>query len=458
MSGDFCADHIGMRGNPSTRARPPTERGARKARAGPAGLLVLLAVLAIPTGAAQADNDPKYSDAKLKQMVKAQLKAGGLTAKGVSSCRPKRGGKVMVCKWRAEGLFPGEIRYECVGKARLIVAKHTWKLDPCNNLIEPMVPLLPFPGPHPEFGFNEDWLVQAGRLDELAAAGGNVARTGLYWDAVEPVAQHNNLWAPFDALYVQMRLRGIKPLWVLQAAPCWAQAGECKRASHPSPDYYDEFADFAARVAQRYPDSLGLEVWNEPNWALYWGGEPDPEAYGNMLATVASAIHEAKPGMPVITAGLSPHISNTSDAIAYESFLRRAYATGGPQQADAIGAHAYPNRRYTEDYLGNIRVNLFRYKRVMDEFGDGAKPIWVTETGTSTTEDDGFNADQQADALAKMYTLFRRIDNIPVVIYHRFVDQPGNPKVNERGFGVLEANGNRKPSYCAVAGAREKPC
>jgi hypothetical protein len=424
-----------------------------------AWLLGLLSLLALALAApASADDDPKYSDEKLKKMVKTQLRKQGLTPKGVSNCRPKRGGTVMVCKWRAEGLWPGEVAYECVGKARLVVRGKKWKIDPCNNIREPMVPLLPAPGPHPVFGYNEDWIAQAGRLGTLAAGGAEVARTGMYWDSVEQYSPDGRYWAPFDGVYAQMRSLGIRPLWVLQAAPCWAQAGECQRGSHPSADHFDEFAAFAARVAQRYPDSLGLEVWNEPNWALYWGGTPDPYAYGDMVGAVASAVDAARPSMPVITAGLSPHIHNEVDAVAYEQFLRLAYQTGGPQQADAIGAHPYPNRRYVEDYLGNIRVNLYRYQRVMGEFGDAGKPIWVTETGTSTTEDDGFNADQQADALARMYTLFRRIENIPVVIYHRFVDQAGNPKVNERGFGVLESGGNQKPAYCAVAAAREQPC
>jgi Cellulase (glycosyl hydrolase family 5) len=431
-----------------------TARGTRRT-AWLTGLLSLLALaLAVPASA----DDPKYSDEKLKKMVKAQLRKQGLTPKGVSNCRPKRGGKVMVCKWRAEGLWPGEVAYECVGKARLVVRGKKWKIDPCNNLREGMVPLLPFPGPHPVFGYNEDWIAQAGRLDTLAAGGAEVARTGMYWDAVEQHSPDGRRWVEFDGIYALMRSLGIRPLWVLQAAPCWAQAGDCQRGSHPSADHFDEFAAFATRVAERYPDSLGLEVWNEPNWGLYWGGTPDPYAYGEMVGAVASAVHAAKPGMPVITAGLSPHINNEGDAIAYEHFLRLAYQTGGPQQADAIGAHPYPNRRYVEDYLGNIRVNLYRYLRVMGEFGDDGKPIWVTETGTSTTEDDGFNADQQADALAKMYTQFRRIENIPVVIYHRFVDQPGYWKSNERGFGVLEPGGNRKPAYCAVAAARERPC
>jgi hypothetical protein len=440
-----------------TRFTPMRSPAIRRLGAGLAGVVALLALaLAAPVS---ADNDPKYTDAQLKKMVKHELRELGLTPKGVSNCRPKRGKRVMVCKWRAEGLWPGEVAYECVGKARMVVRRKTWKVDPCNNIKEPMVPLLDTPGPHPVFGYNDDWIQQAGLLDELVAGGGEVARTGMYWDAVEQDSPSGRYWAPFDAIYARMKTLGLRPLWVLQAAPCWAQGGGgCDRGAHPSADHFDEFAAFAVRVADRYPDSLGLEVWNEPNWGLYWGGTPDPEAYGQMVAAVASAVHEQEPGMPVITAGLSPHINSEGDAMAYDQFLRQAYQTGGPQLADAIGTHPYPNRRYVEDYLGNIRVNLYRYLQVMQEFGDGTKPMWVTETGTSTTEDDGFNSEQQADALAKMYTQFRRIENIPVVIYHRFVDLPGYWKSNERGFGVFEAGGNPKPAYCAVAAAREQPC
>jgi polysaccharide biosynthesis protein PslG len=420
--------------------------------------LIALTGLFALTAAAGADDDPKYTDDRLKKMVKNELRDLGLSPKGVSSCRPKLGGKVLVCKWRAKGLWPGEVAYECKGKAKLVVRGKKWKIDPCINLIEPMVPLLPFPGPHPTFGYNEDWHHQPGKLDMLAGGGGEIARTGMFWDAVEPQNPTQRNWPTFDSLYSQMLARGIRPLWVLQAAPCWAQPGSCDPGSHPAPEYYDEFAQFAVRVAQRYPQSLGLEVWNEPNYRPYWHGDPDPDAYGQMFDVVESAVHQAVPQMTVITAGLSPNINNDNDAMAYEGFLRQAYATGGLGGADAIGAHPYPNRRYSEDYLGNIRINLYRYLRAMNEFGDGGKPIWVTETGTSTEGDDGMNAEQQADALAKMYTQFRRIENIPVVIFHRFMDQPGASKINERGFGVVNGDGDPKPSYCSVAAAREHPC
>ena len=424
-------------------------------------LLVVVALCVALAAPAQGDNDndPKYSDKRLSKWLKNELRSAGLEPKGISSCRPKRGKKVMVCKWRAKGVFPGEIPYECAGKARFTVKKKQWAIDPCNNINEPMIPLKAEAGPHPLFGYNEDWLHELGKLDVLAGSGANVARTGLYWDAVQPTSVNTHNWATFDGMYASMLARGIRPLFILSAAPCWAQSGSCRQGAHPSPEYYDELGSFAARAAQRYPQAAGIEVWNEPNYEIYWGGQPDPESYGEMLKAVVPAIKAANPSMTVVTAGLSPHINDDADAIAYETFLRRAYATGGPQLADAIGTHPYPNRRYVEDYLGNIRVNLFRYLRVMSEFGEENKPMWVTETGVSNEGDEGFDLQQQADALAQIYNLMRRIDHeIPVVVFHRFVDQPGSPRIKEQGYGVVSGNGNLKPAYCAVAAVRERPC
>jgi hypothetical protein len=422
--------------------------------------VALILALAVSASArAGNDNDPKYSDKRLAKWLKSELRGAGLEPKGVSSCRPKGGKNVMLCKWRAKGVFPGEIPYECSGRARLTVKRKQWEVDPCNNIEEPRMPLRDEVGPHPLFGYNDDWVHAIGGLDLLAGSGAEVARTGLYWDAVQPTSFDVHDWTLFDGLYHQMLARGVRPLFTLYAAPCWAQSGACRQGAHPSSDHYDELADFAARAAQRYPQAVGIEVWNEPNYEIYWGGTPDPESYGEMLKLVVPAIKAANPNMPVATAGLSPHISDASDAMAYETFLRRAYSTGGPQLADAIGTHPYPNRRYSEDFLGNIRVNLFRYLQVMSDFGDQDKPMWVTETGVSNDGDEGFSPDQQADALAQIYTIMRRIDHsIPVVIFHRFFDQPGNPRVKEQGYGVVSGDGALKPAYCAVAAVRDRPC
>ena len=92
----------------------------------------------------------------------------------------------------------------------------------------------------------------------------------------------------------------------------------------------------------------------------------------------------------------------------------------------------------------------------MADFGDAAKPLWVTEVGVH--EGDGYTLDQQADALVRIYTLFRRIANIPVLVYHRLIDYDGAGGYPEtERYGVISQSGQLKPAYCAMAAVREMP-
>lgn len=418
--------------------------------------IVMLAGLTFATAPSEAKG--RYSDRQLERSLRAQLKKKeGLHPTRISRCGPRRNARVYVCRWKAAGLFPGEVPYRCSGKARFLTDKKRWRVDKCANELEEMVPLLPSPGPHPAFGFNEEWVAEPQhnpRINLLPAVGADVARLAVRWDNVNSVPG-TFVWQSYDQTYSQLVERGIRPLIVIISAPCWAQSGDCVPLGHPSPDHYDDLATFAALTAQRYGEAIGIEIWNEPNLAAFWGGEPDPAAYGEILKHVVPAVHEANPSMPAITAGLVP--TGQGDEAAYPpvDFLRRAYATGGPQLADAIGAHPYPFRPYGGDFLGAIRIELFRYLRVMANFDDEAKPIWVTEVGVAN--DEGYDLAQQADALSRIYVMFRRIANIPVVIFHRFVDR-GDSADAERSYGVVAADGNPKPAYCAVAAARGAPC
>jgi hypothetical protein len=163
--------------------------------------------------------------------------------------------------------------------------------------------------------------------------------------------------------------------------------------------------------------------------------------------------------MPIVSAGLAPVGKNDINGTDYATFLRRTYKTDGPQEADAIGAHPYPLRHFDEDYLASIRSHLFRYRTVMARFGEKKSPIWVTETGVSTTgTDEGYALDQQAEALVNIYGLFRRVSRVPVVIFHKLIDTPGHESVKEQGYGVVDGDRQPKPAYCAVAATRERPC
>ena len=254
-------------------------------------LLTSLAAMlvAVPAASASRPGDTEHGVNRAKLASKAQLMVearNGIEVLKISKCGPqKRKRKVnystWICLWRAEGVYPGEVPYHCSGKAVYKRKRKRWRVERCENRLQPMAPLLATPNPPATFGFNEDWIFQpVPSLDLLERSGAQVARTSIPWAGVEPTRGSFN-WHGSDVLYERLRERGIRPLWVLIGAPCFAQQnpGACASGNnqlHPDPDYYDEFADFAVSVAKRYPESAGFEVWNEPNYPKYWGGPPEP--------------------------------------------------------------------------------------------------------------------------------------------------------------------------------------
>jgi hypothetical protein len=440
----------------------------RRVRLTPILLASLAAALvAVPPAGASEPGDTEHGVNREKLAAKAERvveKRKGIEVLRVSKCGPRtRKGRldysVWVCRWRAEGLYPGEVPYHCAGKAVWKRKSGRWRVDRCENRLQPMAPLLDTARPMPTFGFNDNWLFQStGALDLLDRSASEVARVSLPWGGVEPTRGNLN-WYGSDLLYDRLRARGIRPLWVLMDAPCFAQSkpSACESGrgeAHPAPGFYDEFAQFAVAAARRYPDSFAFEVWNEPNYPRFWGGPPDPGAYSAMLKTVADELHSRAPGTPVVSAGLSPHAdTDTSGSIGFRNFLIRMYERGAAQRVDAIGIHPYPGVGPEDDYLGDVRVYLGKVQNVMDRYRDGARPLWATEFGASTTGEHPFAPAVAGQAITALLEMFRRIRGIEVAIVHRFVEDPSLGG-REGGFGVLNRDLSPKPAFCDLARAR----
>ena len=425
-------------------------------------------MVAVPAAGASQPGDTEHGVDRKKLIAKAERvveERNGIEVQKVSKCGPRKRGKGLdystwICMWRAEGTYPdGDIDYACAGRAVYRRKTKTWIVDRCENTRQPMAPLLTTPNPLPAFGYNENWITAPiPVLDLLEDSDSQIARTSLPWSAVETKAGSYNWYGP-DLFYPRVLARGIKPLWVLIAAPCFAQPdpGACtagKSQLHPSRQYYDEFAKFAATAAQRYPESAGFEVWNEPNYPTYWGGPPDPEAYADMLKTVADAIHEVDPDMTVVSAGLSPHAdTDTSGSDGFREFLIQMYERGAATKADAIGIHPYPGVGPGEDYLKDVRIHLGKVQNVMDRYGDGARPLWATEFGASTAGDKAYSPEAAGRAIAELLEMFRYMRGIELAVVHRFIEDPSLAG-REGGFGVLNKNLTPKPAFCDVAAVR----
>jgi hypothetical protein len=94
---------------------------------------------------------------------------------------------------------------------------------------------------------------------------------------------------------------------------------------------------------------------------------------------------------------------------------------------------------------------------VKERHGDAATPLWVTETGISTTGFDERFRRTEADQATGIVDLYRRLKPEPdvnAILINSLVDQLADP--GENGFGLVRADLSRKPAYCALAMAVRK--
>jgi polysaccharide biosynthesis protein PslG len=433
-------------------------KGSRLATWVAACLIAACASAPAAAGAGHGGHPDTLRKAQVQKKLVKRLAKSHLSVLEKPSCKRDGGPRRFRCRWRAEGRPPGKVPFECEGTAKRN-AKGRWRIEGCDR---PLV-ILEDPGPPPLFGYHDLWRERAELLPLAARGGAQIVRVPLEWDNVEP-NQGQYMWYWYDRLYYQMISAGIQPLWYLARPPCWAQRqfeawGECWSPGTPAWHSHDELGAFAAAAANRYPLAAGIQVWNEPNDRDYWNGDPDPQAYGDIAMHVASAVHASGSGIPIIGAGLSPLSDTSGDGIAFDEYLREAYKTGGPQLTDAAGVHPYPLSGQGTDWVSEVRSNMYRHLAVMNDFGDAGKPIWVTEIGVSNYEDKrGYTPDEQGVALATMHELMRRIPSVRAVLFHRFQDDPDGENLKETGYGVVDAAGNPKPAFCALAALRGVPC
>jgi polysaccharide biosynthesis protein PslG len=380
----------------------------------------------------------------------------------VPSCkqRTKRGRLAgFRCRWNVKGELPGLVPVRCNGQARVNAKAKKAKPGRCKNKAELQAPLQRQPADI-LFGYFEDFSTIPDLFGYVGAGGGTVIREDIDWRLLQPTPGGDPStwdWSTFDAVYGQAIAAGLRPVFTFHNAPCWAVPAPCApNAPNPvAPDFVDEYAHAAAQIALRYPSSLAIEIWLEPNSARFWGAPADPAAFSALVGAAADAIHATGTGVGVYSGGLAPG-SAAADKIEFGAFLSQALDAGGVQRADAIGFHAVtetpftPGDQPTKGYLGRLRIQLQTMNTALADH-QTSKPIVLTQLSYSSAP--GFYTEaQQAEALVSSYEVARRIATVPLVIVSRLFDNGGGSKV--QGFGVLRSDRAPKPAYCELAAAR----
>jgi hypothetical protein len=278
---------------------------------------------------------------------------------------------------------------------------------------------------------------------------------------------------------------GIRPLISVLFAPdrvreadgCVAAPPASQHCTGPpkdTPEAREEVREFTRTVAQRMPQAVAIEYWNEPNLGKwFWGNkQPNPEHYTHLLCAAHQGVKEANPRMPVLTGGIAGVKQDDPGAYAMSlrNYLNSIYHWGGQDCFDAVGYHSYTD---IADIGQEERGHAFRLQVVRDLLayrGQTNKHIWVTEVGYSgmpeaRPEYGVLDEQGQANALRRTAQFFSGQPKVDALIIHQLLHDTGIYNY-EHSFSVLKRPDPAfltwtplpKLGFCALAVERRGTC
>ncbi len=292
-------------------------------------------------------------------------------------------------------------------------------------------------------------------------------RIPFYWYEIEPRPGVYD-FARLDAVVGEAADRGIAVLPFVYGSPRWATGGEAMPPLRGKARAAWQSA--LRRLVRRYGPGSGFwrgrarrlpirrwQIWNEPNFLLFWRPLPSPHGYAELLKASARAIRAADPGASVIAAGVAP----VEGGISPWSFLRGLYRQPGVRDSfDVLALHPYA------PHVSWIAIEIRFVRRLMAEAGDARTPLQLTELGVASGNDprDIFDLGLrgQASYLRRVLALAlhnRRRWRLSGVDWFTWKDASGaDPHC---GFcqhsGLFDSNGGPKPAWAAFRAAAASP-
>ncbi len=194
-------------------------------------------------------------------------------------------------------------------------------------------------------------------------------------------------WEKYDRIVALARGHHVDLLVRLDNPPAWAYANpEDARLPGP-PDDLADFGDFVAAVVERYCGRVRYyQIWNEPNIYPEWGEQDvDPDGYAALLAVASRRAREACDDVVIVSAALAQTTEPGGRNMDDLSYLEALYQAGWAEDFDVLAVQAFglwtgpTDHRVSPDRTNFVRPLLAR--DTMVRYGDGEKPVWVTEMG-----------------------------------------------------------------------------
>lgn len=297
-------------------------------------------------------------------------------------------------------------------------------------------------------------------FQELKTLGANWIRWDVDWEAIQPYSPTRYNWTGTDRVAQTAKKYGIKSLGIITYAPQWSQNKICPAGMHCPPSDPQLFAKFAGEAAKRYEGTVDVwEIWNEPNYHVFWHPMPDAEIYTEILKASYVKIKENNPRAIVISGGLANAADEENVSISPITFVNAMYESDAKDYFDVLALHpyTYPGPNYGWPQVISVW-------NAMDRNGDGAKKIWITEYGAPTggpgksfeiVRGGGFiygkdymSESAQKQMAEEIFTFKARNSNrLGNVFWYSLCDSSDENSTSENFFGILRYDGSKKPVY-----------
>ena len=284
-------------------------------------------------------------------------------------------------------------------------------------------------------------------------------RFPIYWSKCEPSPGEYDFSGP-DAEIAAAAEHGIRVLPFVYGTPAWLAGNEAR----PPLDGQGlgAWKGFLRKLVERYGPHGSLwrgaahrepirrwQIWNEPNFRLFWLPRVSPPDYARLLDASAGVIRKADPGAQIVLAGIAPVGAGMKTWI----FMRRLLQVPGVRDDfDFAALHPYAANMAQMDY------QLSQVRAAMTAGGARRKPLIVTEIGVAS---DGFyrsvfvkGFDGQARFLREAFgrlLAMRHRWRIAGVDWFTWQDQP-RPDPHCAfcpGAGLFDLAGGPKPAWFA---------
>jgi hypothetical protein len=315
-------------------------------------------------------------------------------------------------------------------------------------------------------------------------------RVTVTWDPANPTTITDRAF--LDRSIPKAVARGIDVVFAIYPAKA--------RGLADTPNGIQLFAQFAAKVASRYPQVTKIICLNEGNQTRFQQPQYDDSGNGvagamqeAAMAACYDALKAVNPGIDVIGFGFSPHGNDDATAVSNVSHspirllaeIGRAYrASGrGAPIADDVSFHCYPRANTDAPSVGfawpNVGcANLDRFKQAWwDAFHGTAQPVFreagdgpgnyvrafIDESGyqaaipadkagiyTGSENTPTISEQQQGDFYAQLIAWAACEPDVAELNFFHLIDESALPALQT---GLELADGTRRASYGTVKSA-----